>query len=99
MIPTGIDTTSSQYSKDTDNPLLATVELYNHKVSTPVESSDRNTVLETDVDGIYGISNVNEDVTIVDTVRKFFPWLGWFEGKVSLVEKNIWQSFYNQVRG
>ena len=40
-----------------------------------------------DVDGIYSSSNVIKDETICDTVLKLFPWLGWFEGKVSLVEK------------
>ena len=53
----------------------------------PVEISDRNTVVETYFDGSKYSSNVSDDVTIGDTVLRFFPWLGWFEGKVSLVDK------------
>ena len=40
-----------------------------------------------DVDGSHDSKNVSDDATISDIVRKFFPWLGCFEGKVSLVEK------------
>ena len=57
-------------------------------MSTSVEFSDGNTVMETDVDGSQYISNICYNATIGDTVRKCFPWLRWFEGKVSPVEKN-----------
>ena len=56
-------------------------------MNIPVEIFYHNIVLETDVDGIYSSSNVIKDETICDTVLKLFPWLGWFEGKLSSVDK------------
>ena len=87
QILTGIYAPSFQYDKYFDYLPLATVAVSNPKVSTPVEISDRNTVIEMDVDGSHDSKNVSDDATISDIVRKFFPWLGCFEGKVSLVEK------------
>ena len=86
-IPTGIYNPYYRYDKDFDGLLLATVAVSTHKVSTPVESCDPNTVVKTDVDGIHYSSNVIDYANICDTVRKFFPWLGWFEGKLSSVDK------------
>ena len=58
-IPTGIDSPSSQDEKYFDDLLLATVAVSNHKVSTPVEISDRKRVVETDVDGSHDSINVS----------------------------------------
>ena len=82
-MPTCIDTPYSQYEKYFYDFPLATVAVYNNKVITPVGISDFNIVVETDVDGIHDSINVSDNKTIGDTVQKFFPWLGWFEGKVS----------------
>ena len=48
---------------------ILTVSVANHKVITPVEISDHNTLVETDVYGIHDSSNVSNDAIIGDTVR------------------------------
>ena len=67
--------------------MLSKVAVSNNILSTRVESSDHNTVVETDVDGSHDSNNVSNYATISDTVQELFLWLGWFDGKVSLVEK------------
>ena len=86
-IPTGIYYPSSQDDKVFNDLFLATVAVSNHKLSTLAEISDTNTVVETGVDGSHYSRNVGDDATIFDTVRKFLPWLEWFESKVSSVDK------------
>ena len=80
-------TPSYQYDKYFDDLPLVTVAVSNLKVSTLVEISDGNTVVETDVDCSQYISNVSYNATIGDTIWKFLPSLRWFEGKVYLVDK------------
>ena len=93
------NTPSYQYDKGFDDLPLVTVAVSNHKVSTQVENSDCKTVVETNVDGRQYSSNFSEDATIGDTIQKFFPWLRWFEGKLSPVDKTkAGKVFYNQVQ-
>ena len=60
----------------------------------PVEISYHNTAVETGIYGGHDRSSVSVDSTIAHTVQKFFPWLGWFEGKVSSVEKTRAGTFF-----